>query len=69
MDTTPKRPAAGTLGFQVFTGDNKETYVRIVSANNETLMVSEGYTEARDAFALIVNLQEKVPTAQVFDLR
>lgn len=64
-NTTPmKRPSPGHIGFQTYTREDGDTGVRLVSANNEVLMSSEGYKDPRDAEHLMELLREKVADAE-----
>ena len=67
-DRASKRPAPGKIAFQTYTREDGDTGVRLVSANNEVLMSSEGYKDPRDAHTLMEILREKAGDAEYFDL-
>lgn len=67
-DQQKRRPARGNVAFQTYTREDGDTGVRLVSANNEVLMSSEGYKDERDAHKLMELLRDTVPTAEYFPL-
>ena len=68
-NTTKSRPTKGKLAFQLYTREDGDVGVRIVAANNEVLMSSEGYQNAADAEHLVDLLREGAPDAEQHDLR
>ena len=63
-----RRPSPGKIAFQTYTREDGDTGVRLVSANNEVLMSSEGYKDPRDAENLMDILREKAADAEFFDI-
>lgn len=59
------------MKFEVFQGKNGQFYFRIVSGNNKTVAVSEGYTQKKSVLKTIKSIylgMQQVESVTVFDL-
>lgn len=63
------RPEKGKLAFQKYMRTDGDVGVRIIAANGEVLMHSEGYKDVRDADNVITLIAGKAHEAEVQDLR